>query len=78
MEEVEFLKFIVENLVENPQDIYIERIEDELWVLLTLKVNKTDMGLIIWKNGSIVLSIRNLLKIMWNKLGRRINLKVLD
>jgi predicted RNA-binding protein YlqC (UPF0109 family) len=30
MEEVEFLKFIVENLVENPQDIYIERIEDEL------------------------------------------------
>jgi predicted RNA-binding protein YlqC (UPF0109 family) len=64
--------------VENPQDIYIERIEDELWVLLTLKVNKTDMGLIIWKNGSIVLSIRNLLKIMWNKLGRRINLKVLD
>lgn len=78
MEEVAFLKFIIENLVENKDDINIERTEDELWVLLTLKVNKSDMGVVIWKNWNIVTSIRSLLKIIWNKIGKRINLKVLD
>lgn len=78
MEEVEFLKFVVENLVENKEDISIEKTEDELGVLLTLKVNKNDMGVVIWKNWNIVISIRNLLKIVWNKLGKKVNLKVLD
>jgi uncharacterized protein len=50
MKEVEFLQFIVENLVEFKEDIVIERIEDELGVLLTLKVNKEDMGVIIGKS----------------------------
>lgn len=78
MKEVEFLKFIVENLVENKDEISINQSEDELWVLLTLKVNKADMWVIIWKNGNIVTSIRALLKILWSKVWKRINLKVLD
>jgi len=43
MKEVDFLQFIVENLVEHKDDIVIERTEDELGVLLTLKVNSDDM-----------------------------------
>jgi len=78
MKEVEFLQFVVENLVTNKDDINIERKEDELWVLLTLKVNKEDMWVIIWKNGNVVTSIRSLLKILWNKIWKRVNLKVLD
>ncbi len=78
MKEVEFLQFIVESLVQNKSDIQIERTEDELWVLLTLKVNKEDMWVIIGKNGNIVTSIRSLLKILGSKTNQRINLKVLD
>lgn len=78
MKEVEFLQFIVENLVANKGDINIERKEDELWVLLTLKVNKEDMWVVIGKSGSIITSIRSLLKILWNKIWKRVNLKVLD
>lgn len=76
--EVNFLQFIVENLVNNKEDISIERVEDELGVLLTLKVNKDDMWLIIWKNGNTVNSLRSIIKILGLKLGKRINLKVLD
>jgi|TARA_Y100001960_G_C14604091_1_gene792315 predicted RNA-binding protein YlqC (UPF0109 family) len=47
MKEVDFLQFIIENLVENKNDVKIERTEDELGVLLTLSVNKEDMGVII-------------------------------
>lgn len=78
MKEVEFLKFIVESLVENKNDVVIERTQDELWILLTLKVNKSDMWVIIWKSWNIVTSIRSLLRILWSKTNTRINLKVLD
>lgn len=78
MKEVEFLKFIVENLVEKKEDIIIDRIEDEMWILLTLKVNKEDMWVIIWKSWNTINSIRSLLRLFWMKADKRINLKVLD
>lgn len=78
MKEIEFLQFVIESLVENKEDIVIERKEDELGVLLTLQVNKADMWVIIWKNGNIVTSIRSLLRILGNKTNKKINLKVLD
>ena len=74
----EFLKFLIENLVKNTWDIDISREEDELGILLTLKVNPDDMGLIIWKGGNTVNSIRSILKVLWSKESKRINLKVLD
>ena len=78
MSEIEFLQFIVWNLVENKEDIVIDRTEDELGVLLTLKVNKEDMGVIIWKWWNTINSIRTLLRIFWMKIDKRLNLKVLD
>lgn len=76
--EVDFLQFIVENLVNNKQDIKIDRTEDELWILLTLKVNSDDMWLLIWKKWNTINSLRTLLKILWLKLNKKVNLKVLD
>ena len=78
MNEIEFLQFIVENLVEKKDEIVIEKIEDELWILLTLKVNKEDMWIIIWKWGNTINSIRTLLRLFWMKMEKRLNLKVLD
>lgn len=78
MNEVSFLQFIVENLVDNKNDIIIEKTEDELWILLTLKVNKDDMWIIIWKAWNTVNAIRSLLRLYWIKIDKRLNLKVLD
>lgn len=78
MKEIDFLQYIVENLVDNKGDIVIDRAEDELGVLLTLKVNKNDMGIIIWKWWNTINSIRTLLRLFWMKIDKRLNLKVLD
>lgn len=78
MKELEFLKYIVENLVTNKEDISIERTEDELWILLTLKVNPEDMWIIIWKSWNTINSLRSILRIFGVKDWKRINLKVLD
>ncbi|MFZ4461917.1 MAG: KH domain-containing protein [Patescibacteria group bacterium] len=74
----EFLRFIVESLVENKGDIVIEQREDELGTLITLKVNKTDMGTIIGREGQTISSIRTVLRVFGSKQNARVNLKVLE
>lgn len=78
MKEVEFLQFIIENLVSQPDDIKIQRVQDELWILLTLSVAKDDMWIIIGKGGNTINSIRSILRIYGLKIDQRVNLKVLD
>ncbi len=78
MQEVEFLRFVIESLVFHKEDIVIDRVEDELWILLTLSINQEDMWPVIWKAGNTISSIRTLLKIVWTKMWKRINLKVLN
>ena len=78
MNEVSFLQYIIENIVDDKNSIKIERTEDELWVLLILSVDKNDMWSIIWKGGNTINSIRSILRLYWVKSGKRINLKVLD
>ncbi|USN58006.1 MAG: KH domain-containing protein [Candidatus Peribacteria bacterium] len=78
MKEVEFLQYVVENLVNHPGDIQIERTEDELGTLLTLRVNKEDMGIIIGKSGNTINALRSVLRLLGMKLDKKLNLKVLD
>ena len=76
--EIDYLKFILEALVSDTSSIKIERIEDELGVLLTLKVNSEDMWIIIGKGGNTINSIRSILRLLGTKINKRVNLKVLD
>ena len=76
--EIDYLKFILEWLVTNIDSIKIERIEDELWVLLTLSVAKDDMWIIIGKWWNTINSLRSILRLLWVKIWKKINLKVLD
>jgi len=43
MKEVEFLQYILENIVSKPEEINIEKIDDELGTLLQVSVAKDDM-----------------------------------
>lgn len=78
MQEVDFLKYVIENIVEHPEDIKIEKKDDELGTLLTLEVNPDDMGIIIWKKGSTVNALRSILRLQWMKLGKKLTLKVIE
>ena len=71
-----FLEFIVKTLVEHPNDVKIGRKVDEMGVLLSLKVNKEDMGQIIGRQGSTIRAIRNLLRIVGLRNHARVNLRV--
>ena len=72
----DFLEFLIKALVDNPDDVQIDRRVDEMGVLLSLKVNSEDMGQIIGKEGSTARAIRNLVRIVGLKNQARVNLKI--
>ena len=78
MQEIEFLKYLVENLVEHPEKITIEKRDDELGTLLTLQVHVDDMGIIIGKKGSTINALRSILRLHGMKIGKKLTLKVLE
>ena len=72
----EFLEFVVKALVDNPDDVKINRVVDEMGVLLTLDVHKDDMGKIIGRTGNTAKAIRTLLRVVGMKNDARVNLKI--
>ena len=74
----QFVEYIVKNLVENPEDVKVEREIDEKGVLLTLTVNTDDLGRIIGRRGATAQSLRSLLRALGSKNDARYNLKIVD
>ena len=71
-----FLTDLVKQLVDNPDDVKVERKVDEMGVLLTLDVSPNDMGQIIGKMGNTAKAIRTLLRVVGMKNDSRVNLKI--
>lgn len=72
----EFLEYVVKALVDNPNDVVLERTVDEMGVLISLTVNPADMGKIIGRMGNTAKAIRTLLRIIGMKNNARVNLKI--
>lgn len=74
----QFVEYIVKSVVENPDDVVVERIIDEKGVLLTLTVNPEDLGRVIGKRGITAQSLRTLLRALGTKNDARYNLKIVN
>ena len=72
----EFLEYLVKSIVDHPDDVKIDRRVDEMGVLLDLKVNQEDMGMLIGRQGSTAKAIRTLLRIIGARNNARVNLKI--
>ena len=72
----QFLEYVVKALVDNPNDVKITRTVDEMGVLLTLSVNKDDMGKVIGRSGATAKAIRTVLRVVGMKNDARVNLKI--
>lgn len=72
----QFLDYVIKALVDNPNDVKINRTVDEMGVLLTLEVNANDMGKIIGRQGNTAKAIRTLLRVVGMKNNSRVNLKI--
>ncbi len=72
----QFLEYVVKSLADSPEDVKIKRTVDEMGVLLTLSVNKDDMGKVIGRSGATAKAIRTILRVVGMKNDARVNLKI--
>lgn len=78
MIEQQFVEYVVKELVDNPDQVHIERSEDNRGVLLELSVAPEDLGRVIGRHGATAQSLRSLLRALGVKNGARYNLKIVD
>lgn len=75
---LEFLRYVLESIVEDKDALQIESKSDELGILLTVQVSDRDMGKLIGKGGQMVKALRTLLHLIGGNERQRINLKILE
>ena len=74
----EMLKTLVKNLVDYPEKIEITSKMDNNITTLELRVDPSDMGKVIGRQGKIAKSIRALMKAYATKQGLKINVDIMD
>lgn len=72
----EFLEFLIQSIVNYPQEVAVQEKEAADVVSLTVKANPEDIKVIIGREGRTIKAIRNLLWVIATKQGKKINLAI--
>lgn len=74
----DLVNFIAQELVEDPESVSVKEIRHGNAIKLELQVSKADMGRVIGKGGKIANSIRTLLRVSGEKMGKKATLDVVE
>ncbi|MCZ6480886.1 MAG: KH domain-containing protein [candidate division NC10 bacterium] len=74
----ELLEYLAKNLVENPDAVSVEAIEDGETTTLRLKVAQSDVGRVIGREGRNARAMRTLLHAVGAKSGRRTKFEIVE
>jgi uncharacterized protein len=69
---------IISSLVSCPGDIHIDRKEDEMGILLSVRVNPVDMGILIGRNGIMATSIKVVMKAIGKSNDMQLRVQFLE
>lgn len=70
--------YIVKSLVDMPEKVELSEIESEKTTILEIKVDESDKGKLIGKQGRIIKSIRTILQAAAAKNRKRIVVEMVD
>lgn len=75
----ELLTYLAQNLVEKPEAVSVTQVDtDEESVVLELRVDPSDMGKVIGRQGRIAKEIRTLLRSVAQKQGKKVSVEIID
>lgn len=74
----ELLEFLVKALVEEPEKVVVEELEEEGDLVYEISVAEGDLGRVIGKGGRIANAIRTIAKAAAVRLDRRVIVDILD
>ncbi|MGI5935735.1 MAG: KH domain-containing protein [Oscillospiraceae bacterium] len=74
----ELLTYIVQNLVDKPDEISVTEREGDGETVFEVRVADEDMGKVIGRNGRIVKEIRILMKAVAQRKGKKVSVEIVD
>ena len=74
----ELVEQIAKSLVDHPDKVVVHAVEGEQVTVLELRVDPTDLGKVIGKQGRTARSIRTILGAAGMKLHKRFTLEILE
>ena len=74
----DLLTYIAQNLVENPQAVDVQETETDGNVVLELRVDPSDMGKVIGRQGRIAKEIRALMRSVAQRQGKKVSVEIMD
>lgn len=73
----ELVDYIARSLVDRPEDVDIQEIENDKSITIELRVAQEDMGKVIGKQGKIAKSIRTLTKAAAAKQNKKVSVEII-
>jgi uncharacterized protein len=74
----ELLEFLVKALVEEPESVVVEELEEDGDLVYEISVAEGDLGRVIGKGGRIANAIRTIAKAAAVRIDRRVIVDILD
>lgn len=74
----ELLTYIVQNLVEKPDEVSVTEREANGETVFEVRVADGDMGKVIGRQGRIVKEIRILMKSVAQRKGKKVSVEIMD
>ena len=72
------LTYIAQSLVEHPDAVNVREIDSDGTTILELRVDPSDMGKVIGRQGRIAKEIRTLMRSVAQRKGKRVSVEILD
>jgi len=74
----ELLTFLAKSLVDYPDEVSVTEVEKDNALVLELRVNESDMGKVIGKQGRIAKSIRTVIKAASTKEDKKVIVEIMQ
>jgi predicted RNA-binding protein YlqC (UPF0109 family) len=74
----ELLEFLVKSLVEEPEAVVVEELEEDGDLVYEISVADGDLGRVIGKGGRVANAIRTIAKAAAVRIDRRVIVDILD
>jgi predicted RNA-binding protein YlqC (UPF0109 family) len=74
----ELLEFLVRSLVEDPEAVVVEELEEDGDLVYEITVAEDDLGRVIGKGGRVANAIRTIAKAAAVRIDRRVIVDILD
>ncbi|MPM21200.1 hypothetical protein SDC9_67643 [bioreactor metagenome] len=74
----DLLVYIAQNLVEHPEAVSVTEIEGAGETILELRVDPSDMGKVIGRQGRIAKEIRVLMRSVAQRQGKQVSVEIMD